>query len=64
MTSSKSEINFQIATEKLVGKSNYDSWARFARMAIASQKKIGYITWTKTAPAETKRAAYETLERE
>lgn len=55
-------MNFQIAPEKLAGKSNYDSWSRSARMAIASQKKIGYITGTKTAPAETERAAYETWE--
>lgn len=62
MTSSKSEMNFQIAPEKLAGKSNYDSWARSARMAIASQKRIGYITGTKTAPAERTGAAYETWE--
>ncbi|XP_042952258.1 uncharacterized protein LOC122289343 [Carya illinoinensis] len=54
--------NFKIAPEKLTGRTTYDSWARIARMSIASKKKLGYITGTKKAPEKTNAEAYETWE--
>ncbi|BFG20566.1 hypothetical protein CerSpe_068400 [Prunus speciosa] len=56
--------NFQIAPEKLTGRVNYDSWARAARISIASKKKLGYITGTKKAPKQEDVEAYEDWEEE
>ncbi|KAJ0051724.1 hypothetical protein Pint_03111 [Pistacia integerrima] len=56
--------NFKIAPEKLIGCTTFDSWARIARMSIASKKKLGYIIGMKKAPKKTNAEACETWEEE